>query len=562
MQPLPIYNLLGFLLICLALYARLKNKEYGPVRLFDKTDALALLTALIPVVIMTASYVSPNLAASLFQLTSEGWDNGSHILMLQDNTAQNGYVYGPLEDLKDVIIQESNAYPQAWHLATADIINGFGGDRFIPKDTTQTMLSYMIASLGWMVITSYLLVVCMWRFLEYITKKSAKKIVEVAPIIAFSSLVIVVVIISALMHGFTNYIGSLAYLILLVAMAIEARYSTSRTVYLLAIVFGTMSVLTWFLTLPAVALSIALMIISRYDSVRNSLLSTLRDWKILLFTLTAGVAMLFQLYLFQKFSTVTGTSQLNVGSLVEPFDVTGSPLHISHVLFGMIIAVFIAFVISRKIQLSTKHILFIVVSPWLLLVLGVYLYQNITVGTNSYYLTKTVGLCLTAAIIPIGALLSVFLSKVNVVYPKIVIPLTAIFVVICAVYASGQPTYGINKLFQANARTTYSTAVKTVEYLPKTTDGNAYIVVLTGRKSYEGTREDHHGKLELRVVHQPLNCTYDVTGYTSVKTAVKRLAECADEPSLKNKTLYVLTSAETHSKVQALNRSNIKIIET
>lgn len=555
----PLYNITLFLLVYILLYDR-GSKTIQKNNFLDFADIIAIGVALSPVVIIIATYASaPNLTASLFQLVSEGWDNGSHILMLQDNTSEKGYVYGTYDELKDKIIQESNAYPQAWHLATADIVNGFGGDRFLPEQTTQTMFSYMVAVTMWMVCTSYFLILCMWRFYELITKKRIREAVEVAPIVATSSLVIIVVIVSALMHGFTNYIASLGYLILMSAMVIEFRINQNRIFYLLCIIFGIMSVLTWFLTLPAVGLIILSMISLKHSSVKASILSTLKDWRTTLFLTIGAIVMPFQLYIFQKFSSISSTSQINVGSLVEPFDVTGSPLHISHVLFGVIVATLFAYLIYQKTKLQTKQLIIITTFPWLALVIGVYLYQNITSGVNSYYLTKVVGLSLVAVIIPLGALVSTRLSRIDVTYPKVMIPVISFFIVIFTIYASGQPTYGINKLFQANARTTYSTAIKTVEHLPKTIKGEAYIVTLTGRKSYEGAREDHHGKLEIRVVHQPLNCTYGITGYISINTAVKRLAACADQPYMKNKTIYVLTSPETHEKVKALNKANIII---
>lgn len=564
---LALYNQVAFILLSLTLFGINKSHNLNLKRnpFIEKVDLIAIAIAIIPITLLALSYgTAPNRTASLFQLSSEGWDNGSHILMMEADSEANGYVYGPYAELKDKLIEGFNAYPQAWHLTTAHLVNGFGGNRFVPTNPMGVILAYTIATLTWLVVLTYLFTVCMWRFYEHLTKGRSPKISETSILVAASSLVSIVVFLASLMHGFTNYIGTLVYLCLSVAMMMNLflNKNTLTQNYSLFIIFSLTAILSWFLVLPAFAVAFALLLFVRFDSVKTGLATILQNWKMLTITLLAGFAALLQLYIFQKFSGVGGEDQLNTGSLVLPFDMTGSPLHISHILFGLIIAGYFTFLLKANVEKKTKTLMLAIIIPWLTLVMFVYIYQNITAGQNSYYLTKVVGLWLVAAMIPLGALLATSISKVHIPKPALLSPILSFFLIFSVLLATGQPLYGLNKLFQKHARTTYGTAEKVVEYLPKTTTGKAYIVSLTGRKSYENSREDYHGKLEMRVVHQPLNCTYSITGYISIKTAVKRLEKCADQPYMKDKTIYVLTSPASYTKVKDLNKSNITIIKT
>lgn len=356
----------------------------------------------------------------------------------------------------------------------------------------------------------------------------------------------------------------MTYLIVLSAMVLEIQKDKKTSNYILCLLFGTVSVITWFLTVPAAGLLILSLFLIRHPTIKNSFLLIFKDRWLIIALLASAAIMLLQLFIFQAHSSVIESSsgQLTVGSRITPFELAGSPLHISPILFGVIMALLFFFIARKSTNKETQVFILISTIPWIILVLFVYIYQNITVGYNSYYLTKVMGMSIIAALIPVGALTTLYLAKLKLANPRVTVPLTAVLGVGLLFIASGQPFYGANKLFQRNARTSHETSAQIVNLLPKTTQGDSYIVVFTNRKNYEGTREDYHGKLEINVLNRPLDCVYYITEYYSRNKTVERLAECADEADKKGKVIYVLTSPQTQEMVENLNRQNIRIIPT
>lgn len=558
----PILNIVGYAAIVL-LVAKSRKEDRSKSPLLDRIDLTALLVAIVPIVILLCSFffMTPNKPAALMQLASEGWDNGSHVMMLENSSLLNSYNYRPTENINNVTLT-GNAYPQAWHLSSASIANGFGGNQFIASKPMHTTLVYMVVSLVWFIITVYLLALLSYRFYEISVRKNQRNHTVQASIIAVLSLTIMVVVISALMHGFTNYLGSLAYLIAFCAIVYDTILQPKSNLYALAIIMAALVSLMWFLTAPAVILTVLFLLLTRYKSLGANINALIRDKAILISSVVSGLVILMQVLAFQIYSPIGSTGQLVDGSRITPFDMTGSPMHISIVLFGVMIALTVWYMVKARTTDSTKRFIIATTLPWIILTLSVYLYQNIMEGYNSYYLTKVMGLCIAVLTIPTAIIFAEFFSKISVPYKKMVAPILSISAVVLLVLASGQPTYGLNKLFQRHMRTTYGTAEQIVKYLPETTDGKAYIVVLTDRKSYENSREDNHGKYEMRVVNQPPTCTYLITTYNSTKSKLKNLEECAKDPSMKSKTIYVITTKEIYSRVETLNLPNVIPIKT
>lgn len=563
-ELMPVYNIVAFFAVCGLLYTR--KSVSAKLNFIDKADITAIIVAAIPIVIMTLSYATaPNLRASLFQFASEGWDNGSHIVMIEDISLLHGYAYNNYPGSKQGFTGGPSSYPQAWHLATADIVNGFGGVRFDDAKPFSTLIAYVAASVGWTVLTSYLIVLCVWRSREHFFGKFRATIKDIVPIVSITLALGLVVIIPSLMHGFTNYIGTIAYIVLLSAMLIESRINKNHYIYVLAALFGTMSVLTWFLTLPAAGLVILFMYFTRSNKLKTSLTQIIKDWRIVIVLVGGVVAMATQVLIFQNATAGSGgaTNQLNAGVRVFPFDMTdGGPLQISPILFGLLTAIVIMFITLRKNSVKIKETLLILVVPWLFLALVVYFYQNITEGSNSYYLPKVIGLSLVATILPLGALFSAYLSNLKFTYPRLTISTLAVIIPCLVIIGTGQPPFGIIKLFQAHARTTYSTAATIVPYFKDADviDGKSTIVVVSSRTNYENIREDNHGKLEIRLFNNTRNCTYGVTKYRPMEMQLSRLASCADKLAKKDKDIIAVISPDLKNKIAALEKSNIHVV--
>lgn len=560
---LPIYNLVGFLLVFSALYSKSDKRGSTKPTWIDKVDIVSLSVALLPVIILLISFTpAPNKSASLFQLASEGWDNGSHILMLEDNSSLHGYAYGPWSELKGKMIERFNGYPQAWHLATADVVNGFDGNRFRPEKPMQTILVYMVASIGWMVIASYLFVLCASRLYEQITNKVMVK-GEILSVAIVSILFQIIVVYGSLASGFTNYIGSIVYLILLLSMVVEILHKPSTRAYVLAVIFGTTSVIIWFLTLPPVAITIIILLSLRRDTFKRSIRSTLKDWRVMTALIIGSSAMVLQIYIFQNFSAVGGSDQLNTGVKISPFSVTIGVFPVSQLLYVLVISITLLYCYKKLHEDSTQKLLLTILIPWILLVFGTFLYQNITVNYTSYYLSKVLGLSLIVSGITGSVIFSIWINKHAVMkYNSIVIPAASLLAIGLLVIGTGQSTYGLNKLFNTNARTSRGVSVKIAAFLRSGEYNDSYIIVLTDNTLSDGSLEDFHGKLEMRVVHQRLNCAYRITGHMPIEDEIDRLSTCADKLAAKGKSIIVITSNKTEKRVLALNKSNIIVRNT
>lgn len=564
-EDFPVINTLGFIGFVCLLYSKGQRHRQESRRIISKIDVVAIIVGLIPIAIISVSYLpSSNHSAALFQLASEGWDNGAHIQMLEDVSSHHGYVYGPFNEPKDQTIVKSNAYPLAWHLSTANFVNGFGGNRFDPHKPIATIAAYMAASLGWMMLACYLFIVCSWKAYERIFNKKLKNASEIVPLVAVALLVQMIVLYGSLASGFTNYIGSVAYLILLAVAVMEIieAPNNSRT-YLLAILFGTVSVLAWFLIFPAIALTLLILVVIRKPTIRESLETAIKDRRFILFGIIGFAAMLLQIYIFMKFSAVGGSAQLNAGVSINPFTAVIGVFPVNQILYTLIIVSCGVFYFSNKTSENTRKLILTLVLPWLLLAMGLFVYQNITMGYTSYYLSKLFGLSLVAAGIIFGG---IFISWINTYiktkYSSFVIPAVSLLIIGIAVIGTGQSTYGLNKLFQRNARTEYSTAAVTISVLKSFDPNSQYIVVFTDHKSTDGASEDNHGRLELRVTHQTINCAYAVTNPKSLSGRLDRLASCADQLKLQGKSIIVITSKSTKNKVKQLHRDNIIIRNT
>lgn len=561
-EVLPIYNVLGTLLFFMAINKiSSKPPQRQSSRIFDRVDLVAISVALIPIIVIFLSYASsPNLPAALFQLTSEGWDNGSHILMMEDVSHAHGYVYGEKTPTSGL-----NPYPMAWHLATTDAVNGFGGNRFVSEQPIQTMLAYMTASIGWMVLTAYLFVLCTWRLYEHMKKKSLVKITEAFPIISVALLVGLIVFVASLMHGFTNYLGSIAYIILFVTMIIEVRQTNGNRPYVLAVLFGTMSVLTWFLTIPAVGIALLMMFLNKGKDWKSSTLQFLRDKKFIIFALLGVIAMVMQLYIFQKYSAVGGEDQLNVGAKADPFYATRGPLPLNQIFFAVISVAALVYAYSLRKATAFRHTLLTIIMPWLFLGILVFLYQNMQTGYNSYYLPKVLAISVVVAAIiaaiPFTDWVNKFASTSR--YKALLVPTVSLSIVALLVIGTGQSAFGFSKLFQRNARTPYPVAEKVVSLLPQTTTGKKFIVILSNSKNYEDAYVDDHGKLELRLVNVPRNCSYGITKYPSMEKKIMRLEKCSDDLAKTNKSiLLVTTSKDTAKQIDELHKENVKVYVT
>lgn len=550
----------SYLALCWILNRQIKTRENDRFFFFDKGDVVSLALSIIaPLILLSSFGIS---SAGILQVANEGWDNGAHVIMLEDASKHNSYLYGPLDALKEELVLVSNAYPQAWHLATANMSNGFGSNLFQPNQPIQTMFVYVIVLIIWMVLASYCFAKICWHAALRFGKTGRLSGYDIVLFCVVNVIIQMVVIWGSFVSGFSNYIAMLAYLCLLLGIGLEQPGKNLPAFASMGILFASAATVCWFLPAPAllfVAFALPCTLASK-RLVHFFRLGSEYRW---LYRLT-GVFVtlsLLQIAIFMLFSTVNGGNQLNAGIAVDALAAVNGVFPVSYLFFAIMTA-FVVFywLFSDSHLFRDKAIVTISIVPFVLLVIFLYGYQMITTGETSYYLPKLMGV----ALIPIGLFVTSGLiratntlsERVSLSKPWILLlTLTTIGLVILG---TNQSLFGAEKLLQRNARVNLTTAGAVVEYLQTADHDATNIIVLRDQKNKP--YEDINGKFESRVVNKKLNCSYKVTQLNdTLDKRLKRLAICADSLADKGRSLVIVTSNSTLKRVKDLNKPNILI---
>lgn len=563
----PILVIGVFSTIVLVIYTQVHDSAAKKNVLFDKGDFVSIILAIAAPVVLFSSFSLS--APGIFQIAEEGWDNGSHVLMLEDASAFNRYLYGPYESMKEILITKSNAYPQAWHLATANIVEGFGNRHLLdPSKPIQTMYVYVAIITTWMVIASYCFIKASWHVATRFTKRRLDSKGEITLFILVNLLFQMVVIWGAFVSGFSNFIGMLAYLSILTVVIIDGNRKNTPALLSMAFVFATSGVLCWFLPTPALLLSAALLPVILFAIKRRSeaLIAAKRSKRFLVLAASLVLLCALQIAIFVLFSTTDGADQLNAGVATDATEAVNGVFHVSQ-LFFVAIAVFCSVYWTRCKRLSKEQrdLFLLSTVPYVALVVALYFYQLITANSTSYYLPKLMG----TALIPLGIFTAAAFSFWTYDHLRKYLRLSAPYTLVAGVLilgivmiGSNQSTYGLSKLLERNARVGRPAAQAVVHFLRYGDQSRENVIIFRGRL-LDRPYEDRNGKFESRVVHRQLNCSYRIiaSGLT-IDERVRKLGECADSLEKKGRSITVITSDRTKKHVKELNRTNIIIRNT
>jgi hypothetical protein len=543
-----------FLLLVLAL--NYKNKWLQPQKekLFDLSDGVSLGAGLLLPVVILLGYFVPFTNASLYQLLSNGWDNAAHVVMLETASIEKGYVYGNLEEVQHRTINKTNAYPQAWHLATSNIADGFGGRVFDPQNPILVLKSYTIVIVLWFILAAYSASKVAWSLTAKIRKKPA------LPHWAFVGLFLFLNIVTqllahagSLLNGFANYLGLLAFTAVFISCLIDADLKKpNRSLLIMAVITSTAGALCWFLPWPSFVASFALVALASYKllPIRRFISTN----KLLLGTaFVFSAAVIAQILLFEQFTYESGAELLVTN---------GGAYKVSELLIGgMLIASTIFLYKNHKSDIFKTYLF--ILCPFILMIVGVYTYQLILSEQLTYYyykLTMLFCLAIMTFVIPIA------IVGFDTIYKKLgkstLLTLLAVPTVIGLVLIVSQQTLKpFHFALQSNSNVTYSTARAITRYLEKEDPKTTKLIVMTNRYGEKPPKfENSNGDLVTSVAHLPYTCTYNVfntTGSLSIKAALKRLERCADETDNK---IIVVVNFKTKPLVDALNKPNIKTV--
>jgi hypothetical protein len=525
----------------------------------DKSDVLSVLLALATPAAIFASFFVPNYSnAALYQLISNGWDNAAHILMVETASIEKTYVYGHLKDVESKTIIDSNAYPQAWHLATANFAQGFNSNPFDPSRPFTVLQAYALAMVAWFFMASYLLSRASWSLIDKIKKnKRAMTWVGVVVFILSNLLIQLLTVTGAIQFGFANYVGLMAFMIAFIALLLEQRNAQNHRA--LSIVLPTLcvaGVLCWFLPLPALVGALALYFLLVHKDKTKWLPYIKQNKLALVLSILLGIVALAQVFIFASFSNITG------GDLLTE---AGGVSKNSEILISIIILGTAGFLIKASLSDLLKKYL-VIVAPFLVLAGGLYVYQITLSDDVTYYYYKIMALVALAAglfFIPVSvAIVDRISEKVK---SPLVLAIASVCVFALLLVGTQQTLRAYFLIPQRNSKVHFDTAKAIANHLERDNLEKTKLIVLTDRTSDKGStkNESFNGDLLMKVPHIPFTCVYYVVNLKDVDqklpSRVKRLDKCAAELD-KDKEILVIANKKSKDKILQLKRDNIRVI--
>lgn len=553
----PVFILLLFALIVIWIRhsQQLQRLKTPSPKFIDRGDIISLFLALIaPVIIMLSFQIPSSSNVGLYQFLHSGWDNASHLSMLETAALEKGYVYGNYEDVKEKTILKSNAYPQAWHLATSHIANGFGINAFTPLEPIVALQSYTAVLFAWYIIAVYSFSRLAWRVLLSSTKELKTTWTRATLFIAASLFVQLVLFWGSLTSAFVNYIGCIAYLTILASMLMDKNPEEWRPHYVTALLAGVGASLSWFLPLPAIIMTVLLGFVE-WNKLSISLIkkSVVRQWSLILASFAAIAIVLAQVYIFTIYSQISGADQLNAGKL-------GGAFSIGQLLLA-ITAVSTLFYWHYKKQggrASTGDKIISIVTPMLILTSIIYVYQILSGGELSYYFGKSAGLAFAMVgifFVPAFTHWVLSFQKINNISPINTLVI-GVSILGALVFGTNQPTISFSKLFETNSLVSKNTAQEVIKYLKDEDPAKTKLVILRDEKNYE----DRNGNLAAKVAHLPLTCAATVVDSENVGSLEAKVASLGTCATSLNINLLVITSDKTKSVIHELNHHNIQTV--
>ncbi len=261
---LAIINLLFSLIIC-ALVCRVRRGTSHSKK-FDISDGVSLMISLaIPVLILIIQFTSGSLSASLYRMVdANGRDRVAHFNITQLVGENNNYLYSTSPMSSDGRVMYTS-YPQGWHLASANFVNGILPNALNPAkhSINVAFITYMSIVFTWFALAVFVLA----KFAWYLSGKVQKDISALRQSITLAIAMLVPILglfAVSLSYGFDNYIGLMAFIILIVAASYELlENKTSQDERRLALYLSfvlpiaTAAFLVWILPIPALLLMIA-----------------------------------------------------------------------------------------------------------------------------------------------------------------------------------------------------------------------------------------------------------------------------------------------------------------
>ncbi len=379
------------------------HKTTGHLAILKWSDVAGLISGtLIPILIIAIHVTSLGVDGALFRIVNaDGWDNTSHLNLLQATSDNKNYFYSSSPVHKDGV-ELSNNYPQGWHLAMSSLVDGIAPNSLNPVTfgLSTTFVAYLSIVFLWYILACFTLLKLSWGLLTA-TRRGVLRGILFIIALQFPAITL---FLPSITSGFINYLALMPPLLVIVALShqlLSLRNRDHLWACLLVIVLLSSGIgLTWILPLPALCLLVLLIIgvvgVNRFN------LSTSKLPALFVFALVSLSVALYMLLLLKD----VGVSHLFVGN--------GLPKYFpgqTTVLVSILVICMYYGALRKYPSLSTT---LITVIPFILLVFGAWLLSYLHSDTLGYYNAKILGiLCVVVYLFTVSIV--VHLSELSVV---------------------------------------------------------------------------------------------------------------------------------------------------
>lgn len=553
-QVIPLVVLLIVLGIHLLLsrYQDIRPINKHDIHLFTRDDLVSLALALLAPLIVFASFFIPNFSPSAsIQLLTRGYDNIAHLTFMRAVSDEKGYVYGPEAEIEKKTIHGGGEYPQGWHIASSNIVDGFAIRFFQSENPILAVNTYLVISCFWYILTVYLFS----KFSLALIRGKLRKFrtFDHYGVFALSNILIQLMLFwGCIALGFSNFLACIAYILVLAAIFHDESMRPIVRLGLSLLVLIAVSQV-WLLPLPAIVAAMIIYFIDKglLDTVRSS---SVRQRVSVVVMLALGIAFsVFQVYIFLRFGRLSANEAINHD---------GGVFWISQILFGLMMIGSLLYWLYTKSSIITLRALLSLSTAFMGMLVVLFAYQIFTNEKTTYYFVKFLGLGLGVVGIYFVSAFTVYMSSRDT-WKRLtgfILPTSFATVSILgvAIVSTGQTTTAFNSLFQRYSiiSTPVSTAI--VNYINSNDYRAGNQIVILGGKSYA---EDNVGTyIANRLQHKPGLCANNVnTLEEPVKDRTKNLLACADQ---EGKPIIVVTSHLTNEYIKSLHRNDLIITQT
>ncbi|MEK7599575.1 MAG: hypothetical protein AAB462_00880 [Patescibacteria group bacterium] len=388
---------------------RLRGSGEVAVTLVSRTDIAALLVSAASVGIMTLGTLHGGpILQQLIRYSTTGFDHTTHISMTLSVYDNQGYAYGEAKSVvPKILYRDFTSYPQGWHLSNSIVWRAIDSTISAKEHPTKLLLMYFLTVQMW--YGALVFIFC--RLLFMVTEEvlgSRLSSVGLLAGIGFTSIAELFLFFGIQQYGFANFLAPMLYLLsLTVLLFASLRDSTGLRVkanrfWISGLIISGGMGFSWLLAAPVGYILVLMGLLSIFSEDFKAAFK----WFVSSLPVVAGTLLLLGLASIQGILQIlysTKVNQLNEDGGIAPTNYT--------ILFGLFVIAMVLIYITKSSAL--KKTFAAALSGSLLLTSGIYFYQFISAGRQTYYSVKLSFLPFMLLAVLVGSVFVLFAEKIK-----------------------------------------------------------------------------------------------------------------------------------------------------